>query len=434
MAQIVTKAGTIATIGSGYPTLTSWGDALTFVDPGTPLRAYSGSRTTDPLAIWKKQPALRKVVSFAARQVASVPWHEYERVNDTDRKRQAGGPVESVLSSPAPLQDGFMFWNAMATDLMIYDLCCAILVTNNGRDELIRIPPGLIVVESDKIGRAERMLIKPTGSTDDEVDITDAPKIATWGWHPTGAGGVSPMHTLAAILEENLRSVEWRSAQWQNSPKMSGIITRPKDAKKWNDLHKQQFMESWRKWKSTPNAGGTPILEDGMQYEKLDGVTPKDAQDIEGRILTDAEVASAFHIPPELVGARAGNFSNIDAFRQMLWGPTLGPLIKQLQQAVNHGGVVSSLDSRPGVYVEANLEAMMAGSFLEQARVMQTAVGGPWMTRAEGRARMNLPYIPGTDELVTPLNVTEGGQASPTDSGSQNLGGDNAAPEERLDQ
>jgi hypothetical protein len=34
---------------------------------------------------------------------------------------------------------------------------------------------------------------------------------------------------------------------------------------------------------------------------------------------------------------------------------------------------------------------------------------------------MNLPAVPGGDDLVTPLNVLVGGQASPSDSGSQNL-------------
>ena len=37
------------------------------------------------------------------------------------------------------------------------------------------------------------------------------------------------------------------------------------------------------------------------------------------------------------------------------------------------------------------------------------------MTRNEARAMLNLPAIDGGDELVTPLNVLTGGQASPND-------------------
>lgn len=65
--------------------------------------------------------------------------------------------------------------------------------------------------------------------------------------------------------------------------------------------------------------------------------------------------------------------------------------------------------------VRPQLQALTA-SFEEQASVLQSSVGGPWMLRNEARARMNLPALPGADELIVPLNVTEGGLASPNDT------------------
>lgn len=431
MGIVRAKSGDVVTIGSlasGYPTQNTWGDKIAAVDPGVPLRDYHPS-ITDPLKLWKTQPSLRKVVSAAARWFAMVPWHAYVRVDDNDRKRLADSPLERIFEEPAPLVSGYQLITDLMVDRMIFDLCCAVYVD----DELVRIPPGLLSIKSDTLGRPREIVIQtPTGM--DDIDITDAPKIITWGWHPRKAGGVSPMHTLAALLEENRRSVEWRSAQWRSSPKTALILTRPASVKKWDETHKERFLETWRQWRDNVS-GGTPILEDGMDIKGLpDSLNPRNAQDIPGRQLTDAEVASAYFIPPELVGVRPGNFSNIDAWRQMLYGPILGPYFTELQQAANRRSFVQAIDVTPGLYIEANREAAMAGTFMEQARILQTAVGGPFMTRAEARARLNLPYIDGTDELVTPLNVTEGGQASPTDSGDQNIGGDNAAPEEREDQ
>jgi hypothetical protein len=69
-----------------------------------------------------------------------------------------------------------------------------------------------------------------------------------------------------------------------------------------------------------------------------------------------------------------------------------------------------------GVYVEFNIQEKLAGSFEDQTKSLQSAVGAPYMTRNEARARMNLPSVPGGDVLVTPLNVLVGGQASPRDS------------------
>jgi hypothetical protein len=88
--------------------------------------------------------------------------------------------------------------------------------------------------------------------------------------------------------------------------------------------------------------------------------------------------------------------------------------------------LVPQLADPDEVFVEFNVASKLRLAFEDQARIFQTLTGGPTMTRAEARRRLNLPYIEGTDELIVPMNVTEGGQASPTDSGSQNIGGDNA--------
>lgn len=422
MPAIIKAAGELVTIGDfagGMPTHTTKGTRIEIPDAGVPIGNYSTSQT-DPLILWKTQPSLRKVVGYAARQIGAIPWHSFHRVSDTDRQRDAGGRAETLLNAPAPRSTGYTLWRNVAIDAMIYDIFCVLFFeARDGQPaKLVRIPPRLLTIKSDFLGQVTQIILATPAGTPD-VDLTDAPMAISWGWAPVAAGGVSPMHTLSGILEENRRSVEWRNSQWQNSPKIGGVLKRPADAKKWDTATRDRFLQSWRTWRDTPRAGGTPILEDGMAYEKLEGLNPKDAKDIEGRQLTDAEVASAFYIPPELVGARAGNFSNIAAFRQMLYGPILGPMFAELQQAVNQG-LMANLDARQGAYVEMNRDAAVNGSFLEQARLLSTLVGGPVMTRAEGRAKLNLPYIDGSEELIVPLNVIAGGQASPQDTGSQN--------------
>jgi hypothetical protein len=74
-----------------------------------------------------------------------------------------------------------------------------------------------------------------------------------------------------------------------------------------------------------------------------------------------------------------------------------------------------------GVYCEFNIAEKLQGSFEEQVAALQSAVGAPYMSRNEARARMNLPSVEGGDEIVTPLNVLVGGQASPRDSAPKAL-------------
>ncbi|MCU6429201.1 hypothetical protein KWH77_23685, partial [Enterobacter sichuanensis] len=66
-----------------------------------------------------------------------------------------------------------------------------------------------------------------------------------------------------------------------------------------------------------------------------------------------------------------------------------------------------------------NIEEKLRGSFEEQAAVASAAVGAPYMTRNEIRRANNLPAIPGGDELVVPLNLSEGPQESTEETSTE---------------
>lgn len=427
MGRIVSKAGELVVIGdigqAGFPTRTTQG--IPVVDAGIPLTQYAPA-AVDPLAMWKKHPSLRKVITFAARQIASINWHVYEKLADGDRVRLTGSPAEAMLNGPSPFVTGYHFWHDLTVDCMMYDLWAFVIL----EDRLVRLPPNRLKITSDFLGQVVKIELRVDASTtasgfesdrDRWVDLTGAPLCIGWGWAPSAAGGTSPLQTLADILNESSSAVDWRRKQWEQSPKFMGYLARPAEAPKWDDTKRDRFLQGWRGWRDG-SAQGTPLLEDGLEYKELPkGPSPKDAEDIRGRQLTDAEVASAYHIPPELVGAREGNYSNMQAYRQMLFGPTLGPQFKEFEQAVNQMAL-KAMGAGPGAYAELDREAAMNGSFMEQAITLSTAVGAPWLMPNEARSMFNRPAVEGGDQLRIPLNTVGGGgdQASPRDSGSQN--------------
>lgn len=437
MGVIRTKGGELMTIGDfsidGVPRVTTNGWAIP--DPGVPLLQHTAG-AVDPLKMWKQHPSLRKVVSFAAEQIGSIPWHLYQRVSDTDRRRAAESPAEKMLNAPSKYVTGSAFWRDIAIDDMLYDLWCFV---NTGR-ELVRISPRLLDLRVTPLGQLAQIYIRdesPGGDylrnvrTNEIIDWFDGPICLSYGWHSSRAGGVSPLITLANLLDEAGRAVVWRSSRWETEPKFTGYLTRP--AGVWDPRKRERFVADWDKWKTLGQ--GTPILEDGMEYHDRDTskIDPSKAQDLEGRKLTDEQVASAYHIAPELVGARPGNFSNMQAFRQMLFGPTLGPKLNHYQQAVNQM-ILATMDTSAGLYAELDRDAAINGSLMEQAEVLSKMTGGPVMTVAEARARLNLSYKAGTDEIITPMNVVRGGgdQASPEDAGEQNRDLTNPVPEKML--
>lgn len=393
------------------------------MDPGSPLSLYGRAAVE---TFWRNQPALRKVVGFVARNVASIPLHTHERVSDTDRRRVTDHPLPRVLSRPQPGRGAFRFWESVISDGLLYDRWAVLKDwQDDGSLRLRHVPSWRLYLSTDEFNEVVGAYMwvddhEPL-STDDagwvplDLDLL----IFDHGYAPRTAG-LSPVDTLKELLEESAESVQYRRDAWENGGRATQYIKRPMDAQ-WTPEQRNRFVEGLRKFmKGGSGAGGTMLLEDGMEIGSVPFMSPADALDLQGRELTNVEVSSAFHVSPELIGARAGNFSNVDAFRQNLYRDSLGPYITAWEQAINVG-LTDDLAGDRNLYVEANVEAKLRGSFQEQAQVMQSATGRPWMTADEARARMNMPALGGdAAEIVTPLNVLVGGQASPRDSGSQN--------------
>ena len=237
------------------------------------------------------------------------------------------------------------------------------------------------------------------------------------GYNPTSAlVGFSPLETLRRVLAEEHAMGEYRENFWKNSARIGGIIERPKDAPAWSDSARQRFKQEFEAlYTGGSNSGRTAVLEEGMSW-KAGSFTAEESEYLEGRKLTREECARAFHIPPPLVGILDhATFSNIREQHKSLYTDTLGPIMAGIEDDIEIQ-LLPDLDDSEGVYVEFNIQEKLQGDFQEQASILQTAVGRPYMTANEARARLNLPRLEGADELVTPLNVLIGGQASPTDS------------------
>lgn len=394
--------------------LSSWATSrggVEFVDPGVPLYEYSTAQV--PLGVLRKHPSVRKVTGFIARAVSSVPFHVYERTSDTDRRRVTDHPLARMVSCPAPRVTPQRFFREVVMDQLLFDKFLIVWATDAaGELTLTRVPARKVTFVGDGLGVVTEIKVS---SERGPVSMPMDRCIWDFGYSPVGVNGQSPLETLSDILTEASEAVEYRRDLWKRGARVSHVIERPKDTK-WSDESAKRFRADVEAFsRDGTKAGSTMVLEDGMVLKPMTAFSPKDSQDLEGRKLTDIDVAAAYWVPPELVGAREGTYSNIEAFRQMLYGDVAGPWITGLEQALNVHLTPHVAGDRP-LYVEANIEAKLRGSFEEQSRVLQSSVGGPWLTRNEARARQNLSAIDGGDELITPLNVTEGGQASPTDS------------------
>jgi HK97 family phage portal protein len=393
--------------------------------PATDVRtsiAVTSDYTVDYAKIWESHGSVQTVINFLGRNIASLGIHLHEHIGETDRKRVRDHPVARLMAKPHPRVTRYTFFDTLVRDVGIFEryLSVKIKLQDGTTGGLARIAPTMFSPVGDDWMHPEAFEIR--GSKGKKV-VPAADCFYILGYSPDGKiGGVSPIESLRSVLAEEYEAARQRSQAFRNGARVNGYIERPKDAPGWSREARERFRAGWRGQYGGggSDAYGTPILEDGMKFVSA-SQTAKDLQYIESRKLTREEAAAAYFIPPPMVGILDNaTFSNVKEQHKHLYQDTLGPWLQRIQQEL----MLQLFDDFPDtdrLYLEFNLEEKLRGSFEDQAAQLQASTGGPWMTRNEARAMRNLPAIEGGDDLIVPLNVITGGQASPQDSGSQNL-------------
>lgn len=424
MGQVIISETTLVDMPAGWwPTGVGYGS----------IRLYD-EFNYDYATIYRTQPNVRTCVEFLARNLAQLGLHVYRRVSETDRVRERDHPLAQVLSQPLPpwaKVTHYRLIEHLISDMGIYYNAFWLKIRAGGQVKgLLRVPPPYMTVKGGLIPTAYEMRLggDPTKLAPEDV-------VHFRGYNPDSPfEGLSPLETLRRVLAEEHAAADYREHFWANAARMGGIIERPRDAPDWSPEARERFKAEFKAlYTGAENSGETAVLEEGMQWKQVT-FNAQESEYLAGRKLTREECARAYHIPLPMVGILDhATFSNIKDQHKSLYQDTLAPWCAMIQEEIDLQLKPDFADSN-GVYVEFNLKEKLRGSFEEQAQSYQSAVGAPWMTRNEARARENLPSMgPEGDELVTPLNVLTGGMASPRDAAPKGTGKAAALPGTKQD-
>lgn len=363
--------------------------------------------------IYKTQPNLRAVVTYLADNVAQLPIKVYRRDSDTDRTRMTGNTTAKLLSRPNPDMTRYELIRATVSDLLIYDRCVWLVLEDPEAEsgwQIRPIPPTWVTSYrgGSAFAPAEIGVIAGNGSYLQTVPSSNF--LLFHGYNPTDpCRQMSPIESLRQTILEQVEADTYRTQVWKNGGRMSSYITRPKDVQPWTPEQATRFRDSFKEaWTGKGvRGGGTLVLEDGMEIKSAT-VNAKEAQWYEAKKLSREEVAGVYHVNPALIWHTDGStYASAKDNARALYSECLSPLIAQVTERVN-AFLLPMVGEEEGIYAEFDMSAKLASSFEEQASVLYTNVGGPWMTVNEARARMNLPAIEGGDALIKPLNVSTG--------------------------
>ena len=371
--------------------------------------------------LYRTQPNLRAVVNFLADNAAQVPWKVYERADDNDRVRVTDSPAALLLARPNADMTGYEFKRRVFSDLYLYDRHVSIVGPDADMPSgwALRPVPASWVTEyrGSSPWAPESIIVRnPMGRA---IEVPRGSFVLWHGYDPSDlTRQCSPVEALADVLHEQIESNGYRRQMWTNGGRFNAYVSRPAEVEPWSTEAFERFRQSWdESWggKDATQGGKMPILEDGMQIKTVP-FSAHDAEWSEAKRLGREDVAGVYNVNPALIWPGTGQtYASAKENARALYNDTLAPKLMQVVERIN-ADVLPRIGEPASHYVEYDLSVKLQGSFEERAAVIQSAVGGPWMTRDEARAMFNLPHIDGAEELIVPLNVLEGGLASPRDT------------------
>jgi len=225
--------------------------------------------------------------------------------------------------------------------------------------------------------------------------------------------GCAPLE--AALLEIAVSNalVAQALAYAANEGRPSGVLQTPAS---FHDKPEavERLRAKWNEHTQGINAGGTPILTDGLVWQPA-VVSSRDAQLAEKLQVSDQRIATAYRVPLPLLSLMAGTGPQGSTESLMgFWVSTgLGFCANLIEDAF---GRVFGLGGWPDDYLELDLEALLRANFRDRIEGLARGVQGGIFSPNEARAKEDLPAMPFGDEprvqqQVVPLSAWD--QAPP---------------------
>ena len=370
--------------------------------------------------LYNTQDNLAAVVDFISSSIAQLPLKVYTRDENDERKRDRDSVAAKLLWLPNNDQTEYEFMFSLVEELKIFG-CVYVLKLPDPDSESglqLRIIPTDWVTNTEKVTPYGPDKIRVTADGYGSIEIPREEFVPFRKYSPGNPSGyVSPISALRQTLEEQIQAGRFRKELWRSSGRLNAQIVRPKDVQPWTEETKKKWVEAFREaWGAGGSkAGSIPLMEDGMEIKTFNA-SFKEQQWVESVKLSREAVAAAYRINPSLVWhSDTQTYASSKDNARALYAECLGPDLQMIQQRIN-SFLLPMIGASKNNYVEFDLTEKLKGDFEQRAAVIQSSVGGPWLTRNEARRDNNLPPIEGGDELIVPLNVVTGGQASPQDT------------------
>ena len=338
-------------------------------------------------------PAVACAVGLISETMGALP----AKLHDASAKDIVSDhPAHKLIYREAnPWTSAAQLREQLTLDALMHGAGHALVIRNASGDpvELHRLEHGRCQMQLEPDG-TPFFLVTPEGAGQERRSYSDVLRVEAFG-------GVSPISLGREAIGLALQFEGHMSGVFANGGRPSGVI---KSQKVLDVEAKKKLAESWFATHGGKGAGGTALLDEGMDYQQL-SMTLADTQFAENRLEQIREIARVFRVPPTLLfELTRGTWSNTEQMMRQFLTLTLAPWIKTWEWG--YARCLLTDQEREELSIAFGTESLLSADHAAKATAFSQYRAMGAVTANEVRNGLNLPAIEGGDVLQNPFTTS----------------------------
>ncbi|MCG3462089.1 phage portal protein [Xenorhabdus bovienii] len=345
-------------------------------------------------------PAVMNAVTVISEAVATMPCYLYRVQHQNGKESRewlSNHPVDYLLNEcPNDCQTPFQFRRTLMRHCLLNGNAYAVIVW--GRDgqpqSLYPYPPSAVVPQRLSDHRLAYTITEPysgkvkTYLQEEILHLRYATEDGFLGRSPVticretlGLGLAQQRHGASIMKDGMMAAGVIKSADWLDGTKGA------------------KALEALERYKGARNAGKTPILEGGMEYQQL-GMSNQDAEWLASRRFTIDDIARMFNVSPIFLQEYSNStYSNFSEASRAFLTITMRPWLANFEQQIKSALLMASPKRGIRYQVEFDTADLLRANPKERFQSYETAIKSGVMCPNEAREREGLSPREGGDEF-----------------------------------
>lgn len=346
--------------------------------------------------------AVYRAIGLLATSAATIPLRVIERTPEGAKIPASSHPLYGILhDKPNPYQTAVQFREGLLVDTLIH---------GNGYAEIEYGRDGQVKALWPLVSRRVKLEIDwnrpdPLRYRVNMIDTTPVYLRFEQVLHVKGMGdgfrGVSPLEMFRRSLAVGVAAEQFGESFFTQGANPKVAITHPGvlGDETYDRLSKQLAST----WGGMSNAHRAVLLEEGMKAERIQ-LAPEEAQFIQTRRLTVAEVARIYGVPPHMLAdLEKATYSNVEHQGIEFVTHGLRPWLVRLESEINNRLFLPR--DRQRFFAEHVVEGLLRGDTVQRFSAYATARQWGWMSVNDILKLENQSPIAGGDIYLSPLNM-----------------------------